>query len=687
MATQNRRGYGNPYTSADLGSGARTTTGGSYRNPRLGIEDTTAFSRGVMSTLKTPEQEQSEEKQLEGSINYFGAQQDAILGGLEFKENSSLVKNFTNNQLAKMQIQYAKCSKANNQQCLQQINTDLGIYQKGQANIQNLIQNYADDEMYDAETSNGRFLIDVNGDKIKKADGSFAEIADMTKINNENPSDINIGIALNKNGDKKAVYQFKMNGNTYTANISDYTDNYLKNNFDVRSNIHLNTQTAMNKDGTTSGWVDEPKMLESSTNITTGKGAFEASSFLGYEMIVDDKQSPRYWRNVDTAANTFSTELYKTTSSAGNNSAFNNLAKRLYNNKFTSIVEGYVRPSSENFDSFKRELAALPEDVKLAMLRDEGNEEWKIKNASKGHKRGDNGRAERLDEKYLIQDKYTRKPTDDGGDLGSKQDYKTLIDNILVRQNKTILEGGVEGLPAINQIDFSGNISNVIANTATNELFVQGYRSTWNTLQPLFEKALGNEYTALYGEEAIRSKIKDDLERSYDYTKDDAGNAKLNEEINEIYTDITRTKKNADIFIVKDGAAIDNLNRYRAHDGGAESADAIRGMMNILGKYPATSKERADIEAAYRESDTKKFVDKIYRVIDKLDFDKINMAVTRKQPIKIGDLTIDEYTKKNKFSEAEATQLKYSILRNIALKNNPQNFMIGGRKVVPVPGT
>ena len=441
MATQDKRGYGNPYASSDLGSGARTTTGGSYRNPRLGIKDTTAFSRGVMSTLKTPEQEQSEEKQLEGSINYFGTQQDAILGGLEFKENSSLVNNFTNNQLTKMQIQYAKCSKANNQKCLQQINTDLGIYQEGQANIQNLIQNYADDEMYDAETSNGRFLIDVNGDKIKKADGSFATIADMTKVNNENPSDINIGIALNKNGDKKAVYQFKFDdGNTYTANISDYTDNYLKSNFDVRSNIHLNTQTAMNKDGSTSGWVDEPKMFESSTNITTEKDTFEASTFLGYENIVDDT---KYWNDVDTAANTFSGELYKTTSSAGNNSAFNNLAKRLYNNKFTSIVEGYVRPSSENFDSFKRELAALPEDVKLAMLRDEGNEEWKIKNASKGHKRGDDGRAERLDEKYLIKKKYTQKPIDDGGD-GSGFSYEDFATDFYGSLNKAVI-GDVKG--------------------------------------------------------------------------------------------------------------------------------------------------------------------------------------------------------------------------------------------------
>ena len=95
----------NPFMSANLGSGARTTTGGTYENPRLGIEDYTAFSRGVASTFKIPEQQESEVKQLEGGIDYFGADQDAILGGLEFKENSSLVKNFTNGPLAQMQSQ------------------------------------------------------------------------------------------------------------------------------------------------------------------------------------------------------------------------------------------------------------------------------------------------------------------------------------------------------------------------------------------------------------------------------------------------------------------------------------------------------------------------------------------------------------------------------------------------------
>ena len=112
----------------------------------------------------------------------------------------------------------------------------------------------------------------------------------------------------------------------------------------------------------------------------------------------------------------------------------------------------------------------------------------------------------------------------------------------------------------------------------------------------------------------------------------------------------------------------------------------MRGIMNIFKKYPSSSNERNALINAYNASETKKVEDKIYGVVKNLDFNKINLAVTRKLPIKIGNLTIDEYTKKNKFSEVEATQLKYSILRNIALKNNPKNFMIGGKGVIPVSG-
>tara|TARA_R110002012_G_scaffold310743_1_gene519216 strand:+ start:295 stop:2049 length:1755 start_codon:yes stop_codon:yes gene_type:complete len=409
----------NPYTSADLGSGARTTIGGSYENPREGIQDYTAFGRGVASTFRMPEQDQKQTQQLEGGIDYFGADQDAILGGLEFKENSSLVKNFTNGPLAQMQAQYEKCSKANNQKCLQNISNDLGLYQAGQNNFRNLIQNYADGEVYDPETSKGRFLIDVNGNQIKKPDGEFITIADLTKVNNDNPQGINIGVALNKNGDKKAVYQFKIDGQTYTTNLSDLTDNYLKSSFDVRSNIGLNVQTAMSKDGATFGYKDEPVMFNSQTKKTLQDGT-SITTLKGFEGIVSDLG---YFTKADNSSELFANDLYKTSSSPGNNSSFHALAKRLYTKKFESNVDGYTRPTAKDQTSFINELKALPNDVKLAMLQDEGAEEWKIKNASKGHKRGDNGRAERLDENYLIKTSRVEKPIDADSDSGSGSGY------------------------------------------------------------------------------------------------------------------------------------------------------------------------------------------------------------------------------------------------------------------------
>lgn len=430
MATRQRTNR-NPYMSANLGSGARTTTGGTYENPRLGIEDYTAFGRGVGSTLRVPEQKETQ--QLEGGIDYFGADQDAILGGLEFKENSSLVKNFTNGPLAQMQAQYAKCSRANDQRCLQNISNDLGLYQTGQNNFRNLIQNYADGEVYDPETSKGRFLIDVNGNQIKKPDGSFLEIKDLTKVNNDNPQDMNIGVALNKNGDKKAVYQFKMDGQTYTTNLSDLTDNYLKSSFDVRSNIRLNVQTAMSKGGATFGYKDEPRMFTSETKETTEDGK-SITELKGFEGIVDT-QTPGgdglgYFTNADNAAKLFAGDLYKTSSSPGNNSSFHALAKRLYNKDFISVVDGEVIqvPTTKDETAFINELKALPNDVKLAMLQDEGTEEWKIKNASKGHKRGDDGRAERLDKNYLVKTSRVEKPIDEGDGSGigfSAEDFAT----------------------------------------------------------------------------------------------------------------------------------------------------------------------------------------------------------------------------------------------------------------------
>ena len=70
MATQNRRGYSNPGGSANLGSGVRTTTGGSYRNPRLAIEDYTAWGKMNIKTPIIKEEDQREEPKMGSNLIY-----------------------------------------------------------------------------------------------------------------------------------------------------------------------------------------------------------------------------------------------------------------------------------------------------------------------------------------------------------------------------------------------------------------------------------------------------------------------------------------------------------------------------------------------------------------------------------------------------------------------------------------
>ena len=174
---------------------------------------------------------------------------------------------------------------------------------------------------------------------------------------------MNIGVALNKNGDKKAVYQFKMDGQTYTTNLSDLTDNYLKSSFDVRSNIRLNVQTAMSKGGATFGYKDEPVMFTSETKETIEDGT-SITRLKGFEGIVSHIG---YFTKADYRSQLFAGDLYKTSSSPGNNSSFHALAKRLYNKDFISVVDGEVIqvPTTKDETAFINELKALPNGQKI----------------------------------------------------------------------------------------------------------------------------------------------------------------------------------------------------------------------------------------------------------------------------------------------------------------------------------
>lgn len=432
MATRRKS---SPYAmSASLGSGVRTTTGGSYTNPRFGIEDYTAFGRGVASTFRVPEQEEEQKvAELElPTIDYVGAQKDAMLGDSQWMENSNLVSQLTSD-LQPLKLQYEKCTKANDQQCLKNIGTTLNVIQTGQAQFQNMLTKYADSEIMDPETSRGQYMIGTDKKNIRRPDGSFLSLADITKVNNESPKDITMGVV-----DGKAVYKVKLDGTSYNVNLSDLTENYLTNSFDIRSDIGLDVQTAMRSGGFTSDWEDKPTMYSSQTSETTEDGV-SIKTLKGYEGIVS---GTGYFENANSKSKTFSNNLYKTISSPNVNSAFNKLTAKIYDgfnssDEYNSDILA-IKSRSKSLNSFRTQMAQIPNDIKLKMLQDEAEQEWLIANASNGHKRGDDGRAERLDKNYLIKTSTTTKPITE--DEGSGFNPVTYSDDFYSSLNRAIVD-------------------------------------------------------------------------------------------------------------------------------------------------------------------------------------------------------------------------------------------------------
>jgi len=433
MATRRKS---SPYAmSASLGSGVRTTTGGSYTNPRLAIEDYTAFGRGVASTFRVPE-EQEEQKVAElelPTIDYIGAQKDAMLGDSQWMENSNLVSQLTSD-LQPLKLQYEKCTKANDQQCLKNIGATLNVIQTGQAQFQNMLTKYADSEIMDPETSRGQYMIGTDKKNIRRPDGSFLSLADITKVNNESPKDITMSVV-----DGKAVYKVKLDGTSYNVNLSDLTENYLTNNFDIRSDIGLDVQTAMRSGGFTSDWEDKPTMYSSQTSETTEDGV-SIKTLKGYEGIVS---GTGYFENANSKSKTFSKNLYKTISSPNVNSAFNKLTAKIYDgfnssDEYNSDILA-IKSRSKSLNSFRTQMAQIPNDVKLKMLQDEAEQEWLIANASNGHKRGDDGRAERLDKNYLIKTSTTTKPITEGEGSGSGFNVEDFATDFYGSLNKAII--------------------------------------------------------------------------------------------------------------------------------------------------------------------------------------------------------------------------------------------------------
>ena len=458
MATQNKRGYGNPYTSSDLGSGAKTTTGGSYRNPRLGIEDNTAFSRGFGATFQPKQEEPIEIEELKGIGDSFGAKGDAFLNGMDYEGNPLMAKQFKEGELTRMQTQWAKCKKANNQQCLNNIAEDLALYQQGQQNHNMYYGEFVDSEVFDNETSKGQYLIDVNKQQQKKSDGTTVSAFDYAYTAKNHPDRIRNVMMQDDQGNKKNAHIFTLDdGKEYVWNLTDTNKDFLNNNFDTRDDVMLNVQTAMMKDGATQKYTDDAQYVKVGDKLTIEGENVEITTNNISQYL---NKNTGYIQNAENFSKVASRNIHSTMYSPNNRSAFNALMKRLNPKEGEPTFN-----TSEEIKAMKdyniNDPANIPAPIQHLMLKDQVEQEWLIANASKGYKRGSDGRAilrgtEEKPEKLEI--RKVTKPIDEetgGIAFGSFFSAQSPIEGLKSDFKRAVGEG-------TKDYEFKGNLVDLI---------------------------------------------------------------------------------------------------------------------------------------------------------------------------------------------------------------------------------
>jgi hypothetical protein len=402
MATQNRRGYGNPYGSADLGSGVRTTTGGSYRNPRLGIEDTTAFGRGFASTFRMPKIEEEKEKQKLKGIqlgtwddegNDF--HKDAEGNTWDANLNASILANtnWTNGELATLQKAYEsgdERTKGRIQSHMNGYNMAIGL--KGSfTNYRNAV---GDSQLNDSAASN-RGLPDENGVL------SNYNMADFNKWGNEDPNSIEVASKPNDHNIIQYGYTHKPTGTFINATAM--TPEFIQKNIKLKYSQ-----------------IDSLTEDYKSSNITKFKPMFHSSGtklFQGtadeYQVKVDNKyvQEGTIY-NFDKISRDAAMARFSTANDAFFDSALVSLDQKL--------KEGFM-PSEDLYKRLKDSGGKIDNQLKLDLLKDHYTEQFKLNNGSDMYVLDpDTGRAvaKTYDNRRFFDPNYMKTERDLSGDGG-----------------------------------------------------------------------------------------------------------------------------------------------------------------------------------------------------------------------------------------------------------------------------
>ena len=418
MATRRTR---SPYMmSANLGSGARTTTGGTYENPRLGIQDYTAFGRGVASTLRAPEQGEVEE--LQGFNTAFELGKNDFLKDIDgttysLEANPLVNINWQNSELAQLQNQYQKANARDRQRIQNHIlGYKAAIGADENSSFSKYLKYVSDPDVYDSNVSN-KFLPGVDGKN------SNLTIAQFAKINSENPNAVRISSKTNRFGIPQ--YGFEVNGQF--VNASAMTDQWLTDNFNVKADLGLDVQKSVASGGSAMRYTSVKPTYNSdgsSVSVTLPGGAQVETTKNATKYIRDD-----WYKDTDEFASKFAVNRYSSENDAIYESAWNQLT-----NKYK---DGSFKPSSQLMQQLgvedAKEIAnlRLSDQDKIALLQDQAMEEFKIVNGNVGYIRGGDGRALSRNVVQYQNDVVTKDgPDKDNSMAGNSlyESFKALVD-------------------------------------------------------------------------------------------------------------------------------------------------------------------------------------------------------------------------------------------------------------------
>ena len=439
MATQNRRGYGNPYGSADLGSGVRTTTGGSYRNPRLGIEDYTAWSK---MNVQAPGIKEKGKIKFDG-FDVFGDEIDTFTGGRTFNSEffNVLTNNFKNGELS----EYQKLFENGNTETQNGVQAHVNGWADDFKKLQNYMTKWTDDQVYDPNVSDTRLpSAEIDG----YSDMTYAFFVEDTS---KNPKDWTAKTIVNSNGVPHRVLEKTSTGQQFS--ITAMTEERMSKDFNVKADLAGDVQASILKDGTAQGYKGvKPSYNTDNTSITV--------NLPDGTTVQTNKNSEKYirqgWYNdTDQYATIFADKKYASQYDATYKSAWHQLAQRFKNGSFTpqhkedengNVISSLKNEMLQKYDiddiSKIGEIDISNED-RIKLLRDEAQEEFKILNGSVGYDRGEDGRA--LD-KRVVQyntDNIIKPRTDDSGD-GSGFSYENFATDFYGSLNKAVI-GNVKG--------------------------------------------------------------------------------------------------------------------------------------------------------------------------------------------------------------------------------------------------